>query len=59
MPVMKKMRSMKMQQIGHYRPPMLKTPGHLNRPRVGRVGKQAPSFKQARPLMGARPRGRP
>ena len=47
----------KMQQIGHYRPPMWRGPGHLNRPKVGRPGKSVPAIKQFTPLMGRR-RGR-
>lgn len=48
----RKPKTMKMQQIGHYRPPSIKGPGHYNRPRVGRIGKNMPSIKQFRPLMG-------
>jgi len=54
---MRTMKSRKMQQQGHYRPPMWRGPGHLNAPRVGRVGKRMPAIKQFRPLMGVR-RGR-
>lgn len=57
MPAPRKMRTPKMQMPGHYRPPMWRGPGHLNRPRVGRVGKATPAVKQFRPLMGVR-RGR-
>jgi hypothetical protein len=50
----RKPKTMKSQQLGHYSPPMWKGPGHLNRPKVGRIGKMMPSIKQFRPLMGKR-----
>ena len=39
----------KMQVPGHYRRKMVKTPGRMNAPRVGRVGKLVPPMKKLRP----------
>ena len=50
------MPAMKMATPGHYRPPRATRAGAYNKPRVGRVGKQQPSFKQSRPM---RPLPRP
>lgn len=47
---MKKPRRMKTMQVpGHYRRQMVKTPGRMNAPRIGRVGKLVPPMKKLRP----------